>query len=92
MKTKNFTFLQDKVAGNILYPDTERLKILLDIVTIQSFLPPALFENGKQKASVASARLTANYFTIGSLLTGAGVGLFFILLCNIEKPSFLSEL
>jgi len=77
--TKNVAFLQDKATESIPYPDPERLKILLDNRTIQSFLPHALFEDGRSE-NVISPQFIAYIFLIGSLCAGAGAGLFFILL------------
>jgi hypothetical protein len=91
LKTKNFASLQDNVPENIPYPDPERLKTLLDNVTIKSFLPHVLFEQRMSEGSASSTQTERNIFAIGSLLMGAGAGIFFILLSSIEKPLSLYD-
>ncbi len=91
LKTKDVAFLQDKSPGSIPYPEPARLKTLLDNVTIQSFLPKILFESGTPEETAASERFAAIFFATGSLLTGAGAGLFFILLFSIADPLSLSD-
>ena len=82
LKTRDIAILQDKAPERVPYPDPVRLKRLLDNETIQSFLPRVLFEDGKTQGATHLAKYI---FLIGSLLSGAGAGLFLLLLFSNEE-------
>lgn len=66
----------DEPDANIPYPDTERLKLLLDQPVVQSMMPSVVTECDQQTASKSRMKFSKALFVAGSIIASLGTGLF----------------